>query len=93
MPSTRRPTTGTTRRRKAPTAGNPLAELGRSHAEAAFKILADIAKDGESESARLSAANAILDRVFGRPKQAQDLGGAEEPPVKVVIEGADKKLL
>lgn len=49
-----------------------LAEMARDHAEAALRTLADIASNGESEAARVSAANAILDRAYGKPPQAID---------------------
>lgn len=50
-----------------------LAELAKDHAEAALKVLVDIAKSSSApEAARVSAANAILDRGYGKPPQALD---------------------
>lgn len=60
---------------KVSKAKRDLAELAKGHAEAALRALVDIAKNGESESARVSAANAILDRSYGRPFQAQNPAG------------------
>lgn len=45
-----------------------LSELAAGHVEAAMTALADIAANGQSEAARVSAAIAILDRAYGRPK-------------------------
>lgn len=47
--------------------GPRLAELARGHAEAALDALVEIAIEGGSEAARISAANAILDRAYGKP--------------------------
>jgi hypothetical protein len=53
-----------------------LADMAKGHAATALKTLADIAKGGESESARVSAANAILDRAYGKPSQSVKHSGA-----------------
>lgn len=50
-----------------------LADLVAGHVETAIATLAQIAKTGESESARVSAATAILDRAYGRPGQAVEI--------------------
>lgn len=47
-----------------------LSELASGHIEVALSALADIAANGQSEGARVSAACAILDRCYGRPRQA-----------------------
>lgn len=39
----------------------------------ALNTLAKIMRDGESEAARVAAANAILDRGYGKPKQSLDV--------------------
>lgn len=50
--------------------------MAREHAEAALKTLVDVAKEGETESGRVAAANSILDRAYGKPKQALDVDAA-----------------
>ena len=47
-----------------------LAELTAGHVGVALSALADIAANGQSEGARVSAACAILDRTYGRPRPA-----------------------
>lgn len=47
-----------------------LSALASGHIEVALDALAEIARSGQSESARVSAACAILDRCYGRPRQA-----------------------
>jgi phage terminase small subunit len=50
--------------------------MAKGHAAVALKTLADIAKDGESESARVSASVAILDRAYGKPSQSVQHSGS-----------------
>jgi hypothetical protein len=40
----------------------------------ALDVLVDVAENGSSEAARVSAANAILDRGYGRPIQGVNIG-------------------
>ncbi len=42
---------------------------------AALETLAQIMKAGESEGARVAAANSLLDRAHGKPKQSVDVEG------------------
>jgi hypothetical protein len=67
-----------------------FAEAARKHADAALKTLADIAKDPKAPpAARVSAANAIIDRAHGRPMSAVEItgkdGGAIEHSVKARV--------
>jgi hypothetical protein len=54
------------------------------HIDSAIATLAEIAVDGKSESARISAACAILDRTFGKPQSmppAAHLHGLPDDPL------------
>lgn len=66
-----------------------LAELAKAYAPEALKTLASISKDGETESARVSAATAILDRAYGRPHQTMavsaDLALTHEQALKELL--------
>jgi hypothetical protein len=55
------------------------------HVEDAIAALAEIATGGQSEAARISAATAILDRVYGRPSQAMDLAAHVDMPNRIII--------
>lgn len=59
-----------------------LSELAKEHVPAALSTLVDIATNGESESARVSAANAIIDRAYGKPPQALEHTGAAGGPIE-----------
>ena len=56
--------------------GATFSELARQHTAEALGVLVNVAKNGESESARVAAANAILDRGYGKPRQAVEHSGS-----------------
>ena len=45
--------------------------LAREHGPAAIQELARLAKEAQSEQARISACNALLDRAYGRSQASQ----------------------
>ena len=54
-------------------------EVAQQYTGQAIQTLVQIATAGESEAARVAAANAILDRAHGKPAQAVNVGGGETP--------------
>ena len=52
--------------------------MAKQHAEAALHTLVEIATGDAAASARVSAATAILDRAYGKPTQAVDLGSSDD---------------
>jgi hypothetical protein len=61
-----------------------IRQLARAHTNAALETLVQVAKNCKSESARVAAAVALLDRGWGRPTQPL-AGDAEEPPIGIEI--------
>jgi hypothetical protein len=61
-----------------------LQSLARSHTEMALRTLCGICASGKSESARVQAAQYILDRGWGRPPQSHT-GEAGGGPIIVEI--------
>ena len=61
-----------------------IRDLARQHSETAVAALVEIAEHGKNESARVSAATALLDRGFGRPTQPLS-GDDEMPPIGVSV--------
>lgn len=61
-----------------------LSELAQKHTATALQVLVDVAKKGESESARVAAANAILDRAYGKPSQSHEHTGRGGGPMQFV---------
>lgn len=62
--------------------GGTLAELARRHSGEAIAALVKVMKEAESEAARVSAANAILDRGYGRPPQSHEHTGRNGGPIE-----------
>lgn len=59
-----------------------LTELAQSHSEAALWALVEIMQDKDATApARIAAANAVLDRGYGRPRQSTELSGLGGEPV------------
>jgi hypothetical protein len=54
-------------------ASRQVVQIARDMSEAVLRSLYRIATKGRSESARVAAAQVILDRAFGRPKVSVDL--------------------
>lgn len=61
-----------------------LSELARAHTATALGVLVSVAQKGESESARVAAANAILDRAYGKPTQSHEHAGPGGAPISTV---------
>lgn len=66
---------------KSPT---DIRSLARSYTTMAIQTLAGIAQNGEQESARVRAAEALLDRGWGKPTQPVD-GDGEGGPVQLKV--------
>lgn len=67
-----------------------FAEAAREHADEAMKILLKVARDETAApAARVSAANSIIDRAYGKPLNAVEVtgkdGGAIEHTVKARV--------
>jgi hypothetical protein len=59
-----------------------LREAAQKHGPEMLEELARLAKNAESEAARVAAANSILDRAYGKPKQAVEHSGPENGPIE-----------
>lgn len=55
-----------------------LSMLAREYTYTAFQELVEVAENGTSETARIAAATALLDRGFGKPREA-DYSQYSEP--------------
>lgn len=65
-------------------AGKELRDLARSYTAQALETLAHIAQKGESESARVQAASALLDRAWGKPRATVEAELNNEIQIKFV---------
>ena len=59
-------------------------ELARNHTAEAIECLLREMRQGDTSHARIAAANALLDRGWGRPTQPL-AGDAEEPPIGIAM--------
>jgi hypothetical protein len=70
-----------------------LADMAKDHADSALNVLKSIMEnDQEPASARVSAANAIIDRGYGKPPQALQHtspdGTMTPPPTAILLSAA-----
>lgn len=61
-----------------------IREAAQEYSEQALRVLVQVATAGESEAARVAAANAILDRAHGKPRQSVDVDANVGLVVEVV---------
>jgi len=66
-----------------PKENNEVKALARANAPQAMQTLIDIMTNGEPKLA-LQAANAVLDRAYGKPVQAI-VGDDDAPPIRKVL--------
>jgi hypothetical protein len=64
----------------------------RKYAFDAIRTLARITKSGRSETARIAAAVALLDRGFGRPSQSVEMNLTADMVSKRISELSDREL-
>ena len=62
--------------------GARLSELAKSYTNIAFGTLVDVAMNGSSDTARIAAANAILDRGYGKPR-VDEIEAVDLPPIVI----------
>lgn len=68
-------------------AGATLSELAREHTDTALLALVQIARSSESDAARVSAANSLLDRGYGKASQLVELSGTFTTITEVKLSG------
>ena len=66
-----------------------LSELAKDYTYAALLTLVDVAKNGRSDAARVSAANALLDRGYGKPAVKEEIEAINLPPVVIQVKAPD----
>ena len=62
-----------------------LSELAKYYTHDALLTLVDVAKNGRSDAARVSAANALLDRSYGKPAVKEQQEITDLPPVVIQL--------
>jgi hypothetical protein len=68
-----------------------LREAAREYTDMALKTLAEIARKGTSEQARVLAADKLLDRAYGKATQINEHGGMNgDPEIKVTLNDTER---
>ena len=60
-----------------------LSQLAKDYTPDALLTLVDVAKNGRSNAARVSAANALLDLGYGNPAVKEGIEAIDLPPVVI----------
>ena len=67
-----------------------LSELAKIYTQEALETLVDVAKNGRTDAARVSAAIALLDRAYGKPGRSEKQEIMKLPPVVIELVGVEK---
>lgn len=59
--------------------------LARQHTATAINALAQIAANGSSEAAVISASEALLNRAWGKPKDTVEIQGQDGAPLGLIV--------
>ena len=71
-----------------------ISDFARAYTDEALAALAKIARSGRSESARVAAACALLDRAYGKPRLApQEAEPTENPITRLIADLQDRGLM
>jgi len=66
--------------------GRSVTDVARSFTEKALQALIDVIEsDAAPHPAKVSAANSILDRGWGKPAQSVAISGDEDNPLRTVL--------
>lgn len=70
--------------KSSPAQSKCLSELAKTYTNEALETLVEVARNGRTDAARVSAANALLDRAYGKPgMKEQEL--MEYPPLTIEL--------
>ena len=69
--------------KSSPAQTQRLSELAKAYTEEALETLVNVARNGRTDAARVSAANALLDRAYGKPAVKEDRETMDLPPVVI----------
>ena len=73
--------------KSSPEQSQRLSELAKTYTEEALQTLVDVARNGRTDTARVSAANALLDRAYGKPAVREEKEIVDLPPVVIQLTG------
>ena len=71
--------------KSSPEQSQRLSELAKIYTEEALETLVDVARNGRTDAARVSAANALLDRAYGKPVVNEEREVVDLPPMVIEL--------
>ena len=71
--------------KSSPEQSQRLSELAKAYTEEALETLVDVARNGRTDAARVSAANALLDRAYGKPTTSEERAIVDMPPMIIEL--------
>ena len=71
--------------KSSPEQSQRLSELAKTYTEEALETLVDVARNGRTDAARVSAANALLDRAYGKPTASGEKSIVDLPPMVIEL--------
>ena len=71
--------------KSSPEQSQRLSELAKTYTEEALETLVDVARNGRTDAARVSAANALLDRAYGKPTVNEEKSIVDLPPMVIEL--------
>lgn len=71
--------------KSSPEQSKCLSELAKTYTEEALETLVDVARNGRTDAARVSAANALLDRAYGKPTASKESSVTKLPPMVIEL--------
>ena len=71
--------------KSSPEQSQRLSELAKTYTEEALQTLVDVARNGRTDAARVSAANALLDRAYGKPTASEERAIVDMPPMIIEL--------
>ena len=69
----------------SPEQSQRLSELAKAYTEEALETLVDVARNGRTDAARVSAANALLDRAYRKPTASEERAIVDMPPMIIEL--------
>jgi hypothetical protein len=71
--------------KSSPEQSQRLSELAKTYTEEALETLVDVARNGRTDAARVSAANALLDRAYGKATASEERSLVDLPPMVIEL--------
>lgn len=68
-----------------------LSERAREYSDEALEALVHVCRHGDTHTARVAAANALLDRGYGKPMQSMEHSGPNGGPIQSEVLTKDQR--